>query len=154
MNHPSRLLLLVPCFASLVFAGENLFKNSDVNTPTIWQGDRKFDKDGENKVIKLAAKKSETQKFFQEVTVGDAKDLVLSFRYKSSDYKGRGLQLRGKRDNGSSTFRNVEPKVSGDWVEYRWEFSEIRGSKKMVFSLELLEGEGTVLFDDVKLTTK
>lgn len=151
---PTALALLFTCSAALSFAGENLFKNSDVNTPTVWQGDRKFDKDGENKVIKIVAKKSDTQKFLQEVSVGDAKDLVLSFRYKSADYKGRGLQLRGKRENGSSTFRNVTPKVSGEWVQYTWDFSEIRDSKRMVFSIEVLEGEGVFLFDDIKLTTK
>lgn len=146
------LLLCLVCTASA--AEDNLFKNSDVNTPTVWQGDRKFDKDGENKVLKLVARKNDTQKFFQEIGVGGAKDLVLVFRYKTADYKGRGVQLRGKRENGSSTFRNIDPKATGDWIEYRWDFSEIRDSKRMTFSIELQEGEGSVLFDDIRLLKK
>ncbi len=140
--------------AGAAHASENLFKNSDVNTPTVWQGDRKFDKDGDNKVLRLVAKPKDTQSFWQEVSVGDAKDLVLVFRYKSADYKGRGLQLRGRRPDGSSTFRNITPKIDGQWTEYRWNFSEIRGAKKLTFSLELLEGEGSMLFDDIQLLKK
>ncbi len=154
-----RLLLglLLPLAAVTTSAADdknNLFKNSDVNTPTVWQGDRKFDKDGDNKVLRLVAKAKDAQQFSQEASVGDAKDLILVFRYKTTDYKGRGLQLRGRRPDGSSTFRNIDPKVTGEWTEYRWPFSEVRGAKKMTFSITLLEGEGSVLFDDVQLLKK
>lgn len=148
-----RTLLIIALMPTLCFA-ENLFKNSSMDTASTWAGDRKFETVEGERVISLEAKKNKPQSFYQEVDTRDVKDVVLKFRYRTSDYSGRGLQIRGKRQNRSSTFRTINLTADGQWHEYTWQFTEMRDSGRMRFSLELLEGTGTVLIDDVTLEPK
>lgn len=145
-----KVFVLLAFTPALCFA-QNAFQNSSMDNASGWSGDRKFVTVDDNRVISLEAKKNKTLRFYQGADTSDTKDVVLKFRYQTTDYQGRGLQLRGKRPDGSSTFRNIELKTDGQWNEYAWDFSEVNGSRRMEFSLELLEGSGTVLIDDVML---
>lgn len=140
-------ILLVPglCFA------ENLFKNGDMDTSSGWKGSRKFVKLDTSRVIVLKANKRKSVSFNQSIECRDIKDLVMKYRYKSFNYKGRGMQLRGIRGDGSSTFSTRKLKADGKWHEGSWKFTEIKGSRSMDFSITLLEGEGEVYFDDISI---
>jgi hypothetical protein len=144
------LLLAFPCFSQ----AENLAKDSTMDTSTGWSGDRKFETVDDNRVLSLEADKKKTVMVYQDLKTRDLADLYISFRYQSKDYAGRGLQLRGKRQDGSHTFRTIDVKADGQWNEVKWRFSEIRGSNELRFSLEILEGEGIVLIDDVVIETE
>lgn len=124
-----------------------------------WKGDGKMVKEepvkGEpakeavNRFLLLSAKKNGPVSFRQEV---DTKGLIavnLKFRYKSTDYKGPGLEIRGKRMDGGSTYTNRDLVVDGEWHEMSWNFTQVAGSKKIDFSVILVQGEGEVAFDDV-----
>ncbi len=153
------------CLMALVspLCAENLFSNGNMNTAGGWKGDGKIVKDepakGEaakaadaevaNRFMVLSAKKNGPVSFRQEV---DTKDLItvnLKFRYKTKDYKGPGLELRGTRPDGSSTYTNRDLKADGEWHEMSWNFTQVAGSKKIDFSVILIQGEGEVAFDDV-----
>ena len=144
------LALLLPCLC----LAENLFTNSSMDTTGSWRGDRRFENVEGNAVLSLEAKKNKPVYFSQDVNTRKATDVVLKFRYQTSDYSGRGLQVRGLRQDDSSTFNNRQLKADGKWHDMTWNFTEIRGSQRMTFSVELLEGTGKVLFDDVTLETK
>ena len=141
------VLLLIPTLGS----AENLFRNSAMDTAATWAGDRNFETVEGNRVMSLKAKKNKSVMFYQEAETRDQKDLVIKFRYQTADYKGRGLQIRGTRQNGSSTFRTIALKTDGQWVEYKWEFSELRGSGQIRFSFELMDGTGTVRSGTIRL---
>lgn len=131
---------------------ENLFDNSSMDSSSSWRGDRDYEAEPgneENRVIVLEANERRAVSFYQDVNTTRIKDLIFKFRYKSDNYKGRGYQTRGIRTDRSSTFRNRTVEADGEWHEVEWRFSEIRGSRRIRFEIELLEGEGEVLFDDV-----
>lgn len=144
------LLTIIPVAA----IAENLFRNSDMNGSGGWKGDRKYETIDDNRVISLTADKKNTVSFSQEVNSKDTTDLVLKFRYKTADYSGRGLELRGKREDRSYTFRNATLKADDTWHNYTWVFTQVRGSKTILFSIELLEGQGKVIFDDITVEPK
>ncbi|MBA2436246.1 MAG: hypothetical protein H0V54_14410 [Chthoniobacterales bacterium] len=148
-----KYLLIVVLIPTLGLA-ENLFRNSDMETGAAWSGDRRIETVDENKVMVMEAKKSRTVSCHQDAATRGQKDLILKFRYRTKDYHGRGLQLRGARQNDSSTFRTINLKADDQWHDFEWPFSEIRGSSKIRFSFELLEGEGKVFLDDIVLEPK
>ncbi|AHF90736.1 hypothetical protein OPIT5_11515 [Opitutaceae bacterium TAV5] len=149
-----KTLLVLASLVPVVACAENLFKNSDMNGSGGWKGDRKYETVDGNRALSLSAEKKKIVSFSQDVKSKGITDLVLKFRYKTSDYKGRGLELRGKRDDGSSTFRTSDLKADDKWHAYTWNFSHVRGSETILFSIELLEGEGKVLFDDITVEPK
>ncbi len=153
------------CFMALVapLCAQNLFSNGTMDTAGGWKGDGKMVKDepakGEavaepgkepaNRFLLLSAKKNGPVSFRQEI---DTKGLItvnLKFRYKTKDYKGPGLEIRGKRMDGGSTFTNRDLEVDGEWHEMSWTFTQVAGSKKIDFSVIVVQGEGEVAFDDV-----
>jgi hypothetical protein len=156
---------LLLCFMALVspLSAENLFSNGNMNTAGGWKGDGKMVKDEpakgeaavqdakdlENRYLLLSAKKNGPVSFRQEVDTKGLVSVNLKFRYKTKDYKGPGLELRGKRMDGGSTFTNRELKADGEWHEMSWTFTQVAGSRKIDFSVILIQGEGEVAFDDV-----
>lgn len=145
------LILTVMLLPSSVFA-ENLFSNSDMSTTGAWRGSRSFTTlDGE-KVLVMKASPRRIESFSQGAATRGMKDVVVSFRYMSPDYSGRGFQLRGHRPDGSSTFRSFNLTSDGQWHNLSWRFSEIRNCNKIDFTFDVLEGDGTIYFDDVKVT--
>lgn len=150
----TRLLVLALLVASVSYA-ENLFTNSSMDTTGGWQGDRRFETVDGNKVASLEAKKNRTVSFSQDVSTRDVSDLVLKLRYRTADYAGRGLQLRGRRQaRGGSTLTTRPLKADGQWHEMTWNFTEVRDANRVTFTIELLEGTGKVLFDDVTVEAK
>jgi len=152
------LALMVPLSA------ENLFDNSKMDTAGGWKGTKKFVKEEspaaedqntneaevkENRVLVVSAKKRDWVEFSQEVASKGIKDLVLKFRYRTNDYAGRGLELRGYRQDRSSTFKNYTLVADGQWHEIEWKFTQVGNSNKIDFSFFILEGEGDVSFDDI-----
>ncbi len=150
MKHTTLILLLIPTLG----LAENLVRNGTMDTASTWAGDRDFETVDGNRVMSLKAKKNKSIMFYQDVPTRDVKDLVWKFRYQTADYKGRGLQIRGKRQDGGSTFRTITLKTDGQWNDITWPFSELRGSGEVRFSFELLDGTGTVLIDDVTIEQK
>jgi hypothetical protein len=159
-------MLCIIALATTLHA-ENLFENGDMDTSGGWKGTKKIgpeedgapavkpskpDKDGKeekvNRVLTLTAKKNDALSFSQEISTKDLTDVVVKFRYRTKDYAGRGLEVRGKRANGGATFMNYPLKADGQWHEISWKFTQIQGSRKMDFVFALLEGAGTVVFDD------
>ncbi len=154
--HPlfKRSLLLLGVLIPAVCLAESLFTNSNMDTTGGWRGDRRFEKVEDNAVVSMEAKKNKTVSFSQDVNTAKTPDLVIKLRYQTSDYAGRGLQLRALRNDGSSTFHNRPLVADGKWHDMTWNFSEVRGSNRITFSVELLEGTGKVLFDDVTVEPK
>ncbi|MCA1659462.1 MAG: hypothetical protein LC642_02815 [Verrucomicrobiaceae bacterium] len=149
----ARILLFALLVPVIVFA-ENLFTNSSMDTTGGWQGDRRFETIEDNKVAVLEAKKNRTVSFSQDVDTRNATDLVLKLRYKTADYAGRGLQLRGSRPGSGSTISTRQLKADDQWHDMTWAFSEVRKSNRVKFEIELLEGTGKVFFDDVTVEAK
>jgi hypothetical protein len=149
-----RLLLFLGLLVPGLCLAENLFNNSAMDTTGAWRGDRRFEKVEGNAVISLEAKKNKTVSFAQDVNTARTTDLVLKLRYQTTDYTGRGVQLRATRMDDSSTFHNRQLVADGKWHDLSWNFSEVRGSNRITFSVELLEGTGKVLFDDVTVEPK
>lgn len=147
------LVALILSLPLCLFA-ENLAKDSTMDTSTGWSGDRKFEEIEDNRVLVLEAEKKKIVSVHQDIKTRDLSDLYVTLRYRSDDYEGRGFQLRGKRQNGSSTYRTHTLIADGKWHEIKWRFSELRGSNELRLSLDLLEGEGTVLIDDVVVETE
>ncbi len=144
------LLVLTPtlCLA------ENLVKDGTMDSSTAWKGDRKYEEFENNRVLSIEAKDNRVIIVSQEVNTRELTDLNYKFRYRSENYKGRGLRFRGTRLDGSSTHRTIEIESDGKWHEYSATFTSIRGSKEVTFSFELLEGEGTLQIDDVIIEGK
>lgn len=147
-------LLFITILAPTLCLAENLVKDGSMDSPAGWSGDRKFETVDDNRVLVMEAKSNRIMKVSTEVNTRNVKDLVVTFRYRSSDYDGRGFQLRGTRPGGGSTYRNLDVKADGEWHEYTWNFSEVRDSKSIDFSFSLLEGTGTVMIDDVVIKEK
>lgn len=146
-------IVLITLIPSLAFA-DDLFRNSEMNSAVGWKGDKSYDEIEGNKVLRLKASPNKIMSFFQDANTRNLDDVVLRFRYRTADYKGRGLQLRGQRLSGAGTFKNLDLIADGKWHEQKWLFSEIRGNPKITFFFNLKEGEGTVYFDDISLVAK
>ncbi|MDR0533251.1 MAG: hypothetical protein LBH01_04785 [Verrucomicrobiales bacterium] len=164
MKKLSVILLIVATLSGPVFAQDtmgivtnpamegNLFKNGDMNNGTIgWQGDRRFVDDGDNRVMEVKAKKSGPRVFSQEISTEKATGLTVKFKYKTADYKGKGLRIEVKWTSGNTQYTrygDVELKADGAWQEAGNKITDINASKvSVVFTLS--EGEGTVYFDDI-----
>ncbi len=153
------------CFMALAapLCAQNLFDNGTMDTAGGWKGDGKMVKDepakGEpakeadkqpaNRFLLLSAKKNGPVAFRQEIDTKGLISVIVKFRYKSKDYKGPGLELRGRRMDGGSTYTNRDIEVDGEWHDMSWTFTQVGGSKKIDFSVILIQGEGEVAFDDV-----
>ena len=130
-------------------APDNLLKNSDMSRGTSgWTGDRTLAEDGDNWVLVVRAKKGSERIFSQEFHAMKAADLKISFRYKTEDYKGRGLKISMVYGN-SSWYTDMDLKADGEWHEVNWKFSEGKGKTKLTLQFNVKEGEGTVFFDDI-----
>lgn len=156
--------ICVVAVLALTASAENLFDNSTMDTTGGWKGSKKFAKEEtakpqdqvakktdtkENRIIIVSAKKREVVSFSQEVSSKGLTDVVVTFRYRTKDYSGRGLEVRGTRQDRSSTYSSYQIVADGQWHEVRWKFDQIRNSNKMDFSFILLEGEGDLHFDDI-----
>ncbi|MDR1145561.1 MAG: hypothetical protein LBK71_05430 [Verrucomicrobiales bacterium] len=128
----------------------NLFRNGDMSNGTMgWQGDRTFATDDDNRVLVVKAKKNSEQAFSQSIKTDKLKDVIFKFRYKTADYKGRGLELRVRRNDNSYTYRDQDLTADGKWHDMTWNFSQVRDHANVVFVITVKEGQGTVLFDDI-----
>jgi len=130
----------------------NLFKNGDMSNGTMgWQGDRRFVDDGGNRVMEVKAKKSGPRVFSQEINTEKVSDLVIKFKYKTADYKGKGLRIEVKWASGNTQYTrygDVTLKADGTWQEDGSKIADINAPKvNVIFTLS--EGEGTVYFDDI-----
>jgi len=143
-------LLLVPTLCS----ADNLFKNANMDSTGGWTGDKKFVTEDKNRYLALEANKNKTVSFSQVVTTRDAKDLIIKLRYRTKDYAGRGFIVRGTRGDGGSTYNSHNLVADGQWHDITWDFSSVRGSNKLDISFELMDGTGTVFFDDASADVK
>lgn len=151
-------------------AAKNLFDNSTMDTTGGWRGDKKFVREDDNekapkkpakeepdakekanRCLLLTAKLRGQVSFNQEVATKGMTDLTVKFRYRTKDYIGRGLMLRGKRADGGSTFTDRPLVKDGEWHEMTWDFTQVNGSNKIDFSFMALEGTGEIYFDDITL---
>jgi hypothetical protein len=149
MKH--KIIMLFALISPL--AAENLFSNGGMDTAGGWKGNRKIEEekvgDKPNRFMQISAKKKDTVSFHQEVDTKGMLSLELKFRYRTKDYKGRGLELRGQRAGGGFTFTNYKVVADGEWHEIHWSFNQVQGSRNMDFHFIVLEGEGDVCFDDI-----
>lgn len=153
----SSLVLCTPLSA------QNLFKNGTMDTAGGWKGDGKMmkddavedesvkqgDKEPPNRFLLLGAKKNGPVAFKQEIDTRGFIGVALKFCYKTKDYKGPGLEIRGKRMDGSFTFTNKDLVADGEWHQMSWVYTQVGGSKEIDFSFILVQGEGEVAFDNV-----
>lgn len=145
------IVLLLAMIAPL--CAENLFSNGDMDTAGAWKGSKKIDKemvnDKPNRFLVVAAKKKDTVTFHQDIDTKGMISVELKLRYRSKDYKGRGLEIRGVRTGGSSTFQDFELVADGAWHEINWSYTQVQRSRRIDFNFKVLEGEGDVCFDDI-----
>ena len=156
---------VIVCSIVLVssLAAENLFNNGNMDTAGGWKGGGKIIK-GEpvkgtiveegakvpvERYLQITAKKNGPVSFNQEIDTKDVFGVVLKFCYKTKDYKGPGLEIRGIRMDRSSTFTNRNLIADGEWHEMFWDFKQVAGSRKVDFSFMVLQGEGEVQFDNI-----
>ena len=146
--------LQILCFLALLapLRADNLFSNGTMDTAGGWRGTKKMVEEPENgkpnRYLMLSAKKSDPVSFSQEIDTKDVFGVTVKFRYRTKDYNGLGLELRGIRANDGFTFTNRQLKADGQWHEMTWVFSQVTGSRKTNFSFILLQGVGDVHFDD------
>lgn len=130
--------------------GENLFENGDMNSTTGWKwaGHVSYETIDSNRVLQVTANPRREISFYQVAITRKLNDVTIRFKYMATDYKGRGILIRGVRSDGSSTFMIFDPVVDGTWQEYDWHFRAVRRNPRMRFYFVVMEGEGTVYFDD------
>jgi hypothetical protein len=142
---------------------ENLFSNGNMDTAGGWKGSGKIIKaepvkgtiieEGAKapveRYLQITAKKNGPVSFNQEIDTKDVFGVVLRFCYRTKDYKGPGLEMRGTRMDRSSTFTNRDLVADGEWHEMTWDFKQVAGSRKVDFSFIVLQGEGEVQFDNI-----
>lgn len=115
-----------------------------MDSTSAWKGEKKFLDDSGNRVIAIDARKNKKQGFTQDADTKEFKKVKLTFRYKSSDYKGVGFEI-GKLQG---TFQVIDAKVDGAWHNYTWEVG-VGNTPKTTLKFFLHEGTGTMLFDDI-----
>ena len=132
--------------------GTNLLKNSDMSLGVWgWVGDRAFIKDEDNSVLAVRAKSGSERVFSQEFLAHRATDLEVTFKYKTADYKGRGLRISMVHGN-SSWYNDMDLKTDNEWHEVKWNFRDAKDKSKLILRFAIKEGEGTVFFDDIVAT--
>lgn len=146
-----RVVSLFFCLVAPLCA-ENLFTNGNLDTAGGWKGSKKITEEPENgkpnRMLVVTAKKKDQVSFSQEVDTKDKLSLTVTFRYRTKNYVGRGLELRGIRMNSGFTFSNRELIADGQWHEMTWEFTQVQGSRKIDFVIAVLQGDGEIFFDD------
>lgn len=141
------LLALIPSLA--LAADENLFRNSDMDSTAAWKGDKGFHTLNGNKVLEIKANPNREVSFNQVADTRKVKDIQLTLRYITSDYQGRGFQIKGVRADATWTFYDFELIADGQWHEIPLKFSEVNGSRQVDFKFVVKDGTGTVYFDDI-----
>lgn len=147
------------CLLALLVSvhAENLFSNGAMDSAGGWKGTKKMVEEPKdekslekpNRCLMLTAKKSDPVSFNQEADTKGLFGVNLRFRYRTKDYQGLGLELRGVRQDGSFTYTNRPLEADGQWHEVSWAFNQVVGSKKIDFTFRLLQGMGDVYFDDI-----
>lgn len=145
-----KIILLLFLASGSLFA-ENLFDNSTMDSAGGWKGTRKFIDDAGNRVISVEGNRNRIVGFTQDVATRGMKELVLSFRYKTSDYKGGWLEVRGKNQSAGGSYYQMYLKADGQWQKQSYKFHDFGKNNQTTFSITLKKGEGTVFFDDVTL---
>ena len=87
--------LLITLLVPTLCLAENLFRNSDMDIAGRLVRGSQVRKVDDNQAMVMEAKKGRTITCYQDVATRGQKDLILKFRYRTKDYNGRGLQLRG-----------------------------------------------------------
>ncbi|MBC8127845.1 MAG: hypothetical protein H8M99_11955 [Gloeobacteraceae cyanobacterium ES-bin-144] len=154
---------------TLPLSAENLFRNGNMDTVGGWKGASKITTDESdekgakkpasipgggkpaeaNRFLQVTAKLREPVVFSQEVNTKGLTDVMIKFRYRTKDYVGRGLEIRGIRASRDFTFISRTFVKDGEWHEMTWDFTKIMGSRNIDFIFSVLEGTGVVDFDDI-----
>ncbi len=154
-------------------SADNLFDNGTMDTAGGWKGSRKIIKDEEAaahpappaangksvkqeepRVLLVSAKKRDIVSFSQEIETRGLTDIIITFRYRTKDYIGRGLELRGVRRDRNSTYTNRPVVADGRWHEVEWHYNQVFGSSEIDFIFAVLEGKGDICFDDITARPK
>jgi hypothetical protein len=158
INALSLLIVLTLGLAGTVHADDELLRNGDFSRgKSGWKGEGKVTEDDkENKYIEIRVDAKDILDFYQEdLDVKNVKDLVLTFRYKTSaDYSGRGFQLEFVRPTGGFTYRTVSIQSTPEWKSYTWNFARTKDSDELTLRIKILEGDGEIMFDDFSVTAK
>ena len=122
-----------------------------------WKGDEniQFDTPAEkNKICRIELDDDKDIDFYQEIKVKGIKDIMVRYKIrKSSNYDGRGYQVRFVRDDGSyNYFDRAVPKKEG-WNEAVVKFKGIGNTSKLKVKFRVLSGDaGYLAFDDIVVT--
>ncbi len=152
-----KILLPILFFITLSIGnllGNELLKNGDISRGSSgWKGDRKIISIADNKLIEVKVSNKSIRSFTQEeIKCKGLKDVTLIFRYRASkDYNGRGMTVRFRKENYGTIYSSSKIVNDGNWHDYKWEFDQIKDSKKLDLIIEIKEGAGTVYFDDFSL---
>jgi hypothetical protein len=152
------------CLLAMVvpMSAKNLFSNGTMDTAGGWKGSKKIEQEAKkteaglgldekakpNRYLAVSGNMKELQTFSQDVDSKGVITLNLKFRYKSKDYIGRGLEIRGVRQSRDFTYISMPLISDGEWHEISWEYDQVSGSRKIDFQFSLLQGKGDVFFDD------
>jgi len=119
-----------------------------------WKGDGDIKrKDGEE-IILIEADLANSRKFEQSFETRDlpnGTNFVL--QYRTSDYVGSGMKLKGYYNARDFFFRPVPFVADGEWHEanYRHETTKYNGSAEIRIQVEVLGGTGSVEFKELKV---
>ncbi len=148
--------LILCCLATtLPLCAENRFDNSTMDTTGSWKGSRKMMKEPAdpnsepNRVLVVNANKRGMESFSQEVDSKGVTSFTVRFRYRTKDYAGLGLEIRGTRPSGDFTYNQYALAADDKWHEVVWKFNRVFDSDEIKFVFSVLQGEGEVWFDDI-----
>ena len=109
-----------------------------------------------NKVLEVELDKNSKKMASTRVNLkSKTKALTLTLRvkpspgFKSATPDGTQLTIRFKRADGSHSFWEKKVTSKDEWQEIKWDYSDLKGSAALVFSIEFHPGEGVLWVDDV-----
>ena len=116
-----------------------------------WKGDHEKSSESGGTIYTLEGKDQGTN--MMTVSIKDVQKrfpngMRIRFQYRSEDFVGDGVEMRGEFPDlrGLFTYRNPTLRFDGKWNEYLWPFSDTKGQELMNFQILLENGEGSVSF--------
>lgn len=128
----------------------NLIDNGDfTDGKRSWDGDVKFDSEAENRNGQIKVDDKKIRSFQQKFKTKDVKDMVIKFKYKTSDnYKGRGFTVHIVLPSSSSVYYTIDVTANSKWDEFSKKFGELNDADFITLLIKVNEGEGEIYFDD------
>jgi hypothetical protein len=118
-----------------------------------WKGDGSLSEERGETILRIKASSSEKQ-IERSYDVGEFPDgMVLKFSYRSSDYVGTGLKLKGYNTPVGHYHRVIAIPGDGEWREAEWPYKaeQYMEARNIRMVIQVLEGAGDVEFKEIRV---